>query len=128
MVPRGSTEPYPVYPYVRSVGSGPIATGDRVRSAEDDPEGPSPLLGIALLGDLNCDGKVQASDARLVLWCASGLTQFEKRAPETEALANVGYEYLIAAADADFDGKIKSRDARAVLRAAAKIEPFVPGM
>ncbi|MBQ6165569.1 MAG: hypothetical protein IJK23_13945 [Clostridia bacterium] len=128
VIPQGSTEPYPVYPYVRSVGSDPIATEDRVRSAEDDPEGPDPLLGIALLGDLNCDGKVQASDARLVLWCAAGLTQFGKRAPETETLANVGYEFLIAAADTDFDGKIKARDARAVLRAAAKIEPFVPGM
>ncbi len=129
-IPPETSEPYPVYPVVRtrSVGSDPIATEDRVRSAKDDPEGPDPLLGIALLGDLNCDGKVQASDARLVLWCAAGLTQFGKRAPETETLANVGYEFLIAAADTDFDGKIKSRDARAVLRAAAKIESFVPGM
>ena len=63
-----------------------------------------------LLGDVNNDGKVKATDARLALRAAARI----------EPLSEEDFPY----ADVDFDGKIKSGDARMILRAAARIEPL----
>lgn len=62
------------------------------------------------LGDVNNDGRVNSTDARLALRAAARI----------EPLADEDFPY----ADVDFDGKIKSGDARRILRAAAKIEPL----
>ena len=59
-------------------------------------------------GDANCDGKVNASDARHALRCSAGLEKQE--------------DALIYAADVNSDGKITAADARLILRAVARIE------
>lgn len=60
------------------------------------------------LGDVNGDGKVNASDARIALRAAAKL----------EVLTD---EQIIAA-DVNFDGSVKANDARIILRVAAKLE------
>ncbi|MCD7775590.1 MAG: bacterial Ig-like domain-containing protein [Clostridiales bacterium] len=60
------------------------------------------------LGDANCDGTVNAADARLALRYAAGL----------EDLTADG----ILAADVNLDGKVTASDARTILRAAAGLE------
>ena len=62
----------------------------------------------ALRGDVNEDGKVNSSDARLTLQCAAKVTSF------TDAQMIVG--------DVDGNGKINASDARTILRVAAKLE------
>lgn len=68
-----------------------------------------------LAGDVNCDGKVTASDARLVLRYYTGL---ETSVP---AFAEYGAETAIRMADVSADGKISAADARDILRYAADI-------
>ena len=65
-----------------------------------------------LIGDVDFDGKVKASDARLVLRIAAKIDQF------------TALQLLIA--DANGDGKVKAGDARKILRATAKIEALDP--
>ena len=60
------------------------------------------------MGDVNADGKVSASDARLVLRVAARLDS--------------ATENIITYGDIDGDGKISASDARTVLRAAANLE------
>ncbi|MBQ6164900.1 MAG: InlB B-repeat-containing protein [Clostridia bacterium] len=60
------------------------------------------------LGDVNNDGRVNSTDARLTL----------RTAARIETLADGDIPY----ADVDFNGKINSSDARKILRAAAKLE------
>lgn len=62
-----------------------------------------------LKGDVNMDGKVNASDARLVLRVGASLDKIS----ETQKLI----------CDMNDDGKITAADARTVLRISAKIEP-----
>ncbi|MCR5689018.1 MAG: InlB B-repeat-containing protein [Clostridiales bacterium] len=62
----------------------------------------------AMPGDVNLDGKVDATDARLALRAAAKLDTLE------------GQAFLNA--DIDGDGKIDATDARRILRAAAKLE------
>ncbi|MBR5410461.1 MAG: hypothetical protein IK104_07290 [Clostridia bacterium] len=73
-----------------------------------------------LLGDVDSDGKVTASDARLALRRSVDLETFE---PGSDAFT---------AADVDFDGKITAADARLILRAAVGLEelkkPAEPGI
>ena len=59
-------------------------------------------------GDANCDGKVNASDARLVLRCAAKLETIDE-----------SFRHL---ADVNGDGRITASDARLILRAAAQLE------
>ena len=61
------------------------------------------------LGDVNGDGKINSSDARLALRAAA---KIEKLTALQEKLADVSG-----------DGKVKSGDARTILRIAAKLEP-----
>lgn len=61
-------------------------------------------------GDANCDGKVNAADARYALRCAAGLEITE--------------EALIYAADINGDGKITAYDSRAILRHVSRLETF----
>ena len=61
-----------------------------------------------LLGDVNCDGKVNARDARALLRHIAGLTEEN--------------EIDLAAADYNGDGKVNARDARAMLRAIAGLD------
>ena len=63
---------------------------------------------ISRLGDVNNDGKITASDARLLLRTAARLDA------ETEDILTYG--------DIDSNGKITASDARTVLRIAAKLE------
>ncbi len=62
------------------------------------------------LGDVNSDGKVNASDARLVLRASAQIQ------PLTEDAK--------LAADVNFDKKITASDARLILRASAQIQPL----
>ncbi|MBR5428304.1 MAG: leucine-rich repeat protein [Clostridia bacterium] len=63
-----------------------------------------------VLGDVNGDGAVKASDARLTLRVSAKLETLD----ETAALA----------ADVNGDGRINSADARLILRVAAKLQSF----
>ena len=65
-------------------------------------------IGMSGLGDVNNDGKITASDARILLRVAAKLDA------ETED--------VITSGDIDFNGKITAADARTVLRVAAKLE------
>lgn len=62
----------------------------------------------ALLGDLNDSGKLQSSDARLLLRYSAKLESLD--------------DAHLALADFNYDGRVNSGDARILLRAAAKIE------
>lgn len=61
-----------------------------------------------LLGDIDSDGRIVASDARVILRASAGL----------ESLSDVQRKV----ADVDSDGKVTASDARAVLRCAAGLE------
>lgn len=61
-------------------------------------------------GDANCDGKVNAADARFALRCAAGLDKVE--------------EAFVYAADINEDGKITAFDSRMILRKVARLEIF----
>ena len=60
------------------------------------------------LGDLDFDGLITASDARLALRAAVGLEDFDA--------------LLVSVGDVDFDGKVTAADARKILRAAVQLE------
>lgn len=62
---------------------------------------------IYLNGDVDNDGKVSASDARLTLRAGAGLEKLDALAAE--------------AADVNGDGRITAKDARSILRYAAKL-------
>ena len=62
----------------------------------------------ALRGDVNEDGKVNSSDARLTLQCAAKVISF------TDDQLLIG--------DVDENGKISASDARTILRVAARLE------
>lgn len=62
------------------------------------------------LGDINEDGEVTASDARLVL----------RASAELEPLS----EEKLIVADVNFDNEITASDARVILRASAELEPL----
>ena len=61
-------------------------------------------------GDSNCDGKVNASDARFALRCSAGLETVD--------------ELFIYAVDVNEDGKITAIDARQILRVVAQLDTF----
>lgn len=61
-------------------------------------------------GDANCDGKLNAADARYTLRCSAGLENVD--------------EAFLYAMDVNEDGKIKAADARLILRVVAKIDKF----
>lgn len=63
-----------------------------------------------ILGDVNGDGYVTASDARLALRSAASLEHLD--------------ENSYNAADVDFNGEVSPADARKILRVAAKIDKF----
>ena len=77
-----------------------------------DPEGPDgpvvPGVTAETIGDLDRDGAVTASDARLALRAAVGLERFD--------------EVLTDLADTDRDGAVTAADARQILRAAVGLE------
>ncbi len=64
-----------------------------------------------LIGDMNSDGRITASDARTVLRVSAKL----------ETIDNQAFQF----ADADKNGKITSADARKILRIASKLEENV---
>lgn len=65
---------------------------------------------IIVLGDIDCNGKISATDARRVLRIATKLDKVD--------------DMLLLAADADGNGKYTAVDARIVLRVATKLESF----
>lgn len=69
---------------------------------------PVTITGGTVRGDADGDGKVTASDARIVLRAAAKLDAYD--------------ESLLVTCDIDLDGAIDASDARMVLRAAAKLE------
>lgn len=78
-------------------------------TSEDNEEVPS-LPATVTIGDINKDGKITASDARLALRAAAKLEHFN--------------EEQTAAADVNADNKITASDARKILRVSAKIDTF----
>ena len=78
----------PTYTYDREGGEGPMFT----------------------LGDVDGDGKITASDARLALRRAVDLETWNEMAPQ------------FLSADVDMDGKVTASDARKILRAAVDLE------
>ena len=77
-----------------------IATGMVINA-----EVPEIQLMIIVRGDVDCDGKISASDARNVLRASVGLDDFSAD------------KAVYTAADVEKDGKITSSDAREILRA-----------
>lgn len=65
---------------------------------------------LAVIGDVNLDGKVNAADARLAL----------RRAAKLEDLSDEAF----AAADVNFDGEVTASDARKILRVSANLDSF----
>ena len=65
-------------------------------------------VSLALLGDINCDGEVGVSDARLALRKAVGLDDLD--------------QCRFHAADTNFDNEISVADARTILRIAVQLE------
>ena len=63
-----------------------------------------------MLGDVDMDGKITASDARLAL----------RRAVDLETYPEGSKEFI--ACDVDHDGKVTANDARSILRAAVDLE------
>ena len=108
-------------PPVSTPGTGVLPEEGRTTQPADAPQESVPLSEIAApaeeqirfryvpLGDVNGNGRLDASDARAALRLASKL-----------ALPNVP---VARAADADGSGRITSTDARYILRIAAKLEP-----
>lgn|GEM_PF-1837951 len=85
-----------------------------VKDGDDDLKAESDKFEVLKkpeLGDANLDGKVNASDARLVLRISAKLD----KAPEN-------LEYIC---DVNFDGKINASDARKILRYSARIEELI---
>lgn len=77
----------------------------------DNPDNPDvPDIPDPLFGDVDFDGAVTASDARLAL----------RRAVELEDYAEDSDAFFVS--DVDFDGKVTASDARAILRAAVGLE------
>ncbi len=69
-----------------------------------------------ILGDVDGNGKVESSDARLALRAAVHLSN----EPTDVKEGSVGY----TAADYDKNGKVESSDARCILRVSVKLDPF----
>ncbi len=67
-------------------------------------------------GDVDGNGKVESSDARLALRAAVHLSN----EPTDVTEGTAGY----TAADYDKNGKVESSDARCILRVAVKLDPF----
>lgn len=65
---------------------------------------------LVVIGDVNYDGKLTASDARLALRIAANLEETT--------------EYVIYVADFDANGRITASEARKILRVSAKIDSF----
>ena len=66
-----------------------------------------------MLGDINGDKKVTASDARIALRISARLEKLEdQKVP------------VLAVADVNGDGKVTAKDARTILRVAARLESF----
>lgn len=103
---KSSDKKYPVE-LTKHYENEQVATGDSLYIYFHD--GISDEIPICLMGDVNCDGKITASDARLVLRHSANLSFLE------------GYEVL-AAANVDNDPLISAADARLILRASAQIE------
>lgn len=109
-------------PAVTPPGTGVLPEEARTTAPADVPAESVPLSEIAApsaeqisfryipLGDVNGNGKLDASDARAALRLASKLDL-----PTVPA---------VRAADVDENGKVASADARSILRTAAKIEPI----
>lgn len=98
-----------------------LKTGDRVNYL-----GVLSSSNIVLVGDVDCNGKISASDARKTLRFSAGLDGVAVGIIDLSATSFSG-KYVDAvklAADADFSGKITAKDARSVLRVAANLDEF----
>ncbi|MBR5498230.1 MAG: hypothetical protein IKV76_09655 [Clostridia bacterium] len=70
------------------------------------------IFRIVLVGDINCDGKITASDARIALRMSAGLYT------GSESPDKYG------ASDTNYSGTLEASDAREILRKAAQISDF----
>ena len=77
--------------------------------SEPDTSNQEPSI---LLGDVNMDGKITASDARMILRIAASLISIDTNRMQY--------------ADYNQDGSVTAADARFVLRESAKLDPFAP--
>lgn len=103
----GETEPQPSDPSTDPQPSDP--------STEPQPSDPStdPVDPDVMMGDMNGDGKITASDARAVLRISAKLDK-----------ADAAKEKI---ADIDGNGKITASDARKILRYSAKLDKVLGG-
>ena len=80
---------------------------------------------VVISGDVNCDGKVTAADARKALRVSAGLEElpFEQNFIDLPDSIGIAYSANISAVAADFNrsGDITAADARLILRAAAQM-------
>ena len=95
------------YMVVPVAQSGDATRYDLQTTAEGEVE---PVTPAATPGDVDADGKVTASDARLALRCAVGLEEY----------ASGSAQFL--ACDVDRDDRVTASDARLILRAAVGLE------
>ncbi len=84
-----------------------IGTGCKIQTLDEGGNVISEYI-VIVPSDIDGNGKITASDARLALRCAAKLDTLEG--------------VYVLAADADSDGAVKPADARKVLRKAAKLE------
>ena len=82
--------------------------GNPVRNRPDGSFYKAPNTDTVMLGDIDIDGKITATDARLALRSAVGLENFG--------------DTKVVAADVNKDGSVTSSDARLILRAAVGLE------
>ncbi len=82
-----------------------VVTGNVIKSANSDL-----TYTVAVLGDVNCDGKVNALDARAVLRVGAQLD------PKTDV--------ILLAGDCDGKAGVTAMDARLILRVGAQIQTF----
>ena len=82
-----------------------VVTGNVIKAAKSDL-----AYTVAVLGDVNCDGKVNALDARAVLRVGAQLD------PKTDV--------VLLAGDCDGKAGVTAMDARLILRVGAQIQTF----
>ncbi len=91
---------FPGYGYV---GEPAASSGVRLVPTGSDSVPENETLTVILPGDVNGDGKIMASDARMILLSSIGMERLSEK-------------WQSEAADIDFDGKVNAEDARWILR------------
>lgn len=105
-----TTDTFAFTVYETGVYTASVTVTDADGTTADASGGMLTVQETALKGDANCDGKVNASDARFTLRCSAMLETYDKS--------------VFYAIDVTADGKISAADARLILRVSAHLETF----